>query len=173
MARDRERRQVTYTTHPWRQWHHRTVLVHWTTYRLLETRQRGEILFVNECLISLVVFFVFGNSQFQLQPGVSVTVHHHLTDGEEISSYKTRSVQPFWGDWVINIHTSSQTFSSIIWIRFIVFPQYGGLHVEVQLTEGATYITVRQYRDGHAPALLVNYTPYTVNVYEKENVNTR
>ncbi|XP_023933797.2 intermembrane lipid transfer protein Vps13 isoform X2 [Bicyclus anynana] len=51
--------------------------------------------------------------------------------------------------------------------------EFGGLHVEVQLSEGGTYVTVRQYRDGHAPALLVNYTPHSVNVYEKENVNVR
>ncbi|XP_026737163.1 vacuolar protein sorting-associated protein 13-like, partial [Trichoplusia ni] len=51
--------------------------------------------------------------------------------------------------------------------------EYGGLHVEVQLSEGGTYITVRQYRDGHAPALLVNFTPYDVTVYEKENVNVK
>ncbi|KAJ8733309.1 hypothetical protein PYW08_001607 [Mythimna loreyi] len=51
--------------------------------------------------------------------------------------------------------------------------EFGGLHVEVQLTEGGTYITIRQYRDGHAPALLVNYSPYTVTIYEKENVNTK
>ncbi|XP_039749833.1 vacuolar protein sorting-associated protein 13 isoform X2 [Pararge aegeria] len=51
--------------------------------------------------------------------------------------------------------------------------EYGGLHVEVQLSEGGTYVTVRQYRDGHAPALLVNYTPHGINVYEKENVNVR
>ncbi|CAG9559724.1 unnamed protein product [Danaus chrysippus] len=51
--------------------------------------------------------------------------------------------------------------------------EYGGLHVEVQLSEGGTYITVRQYRDGHAPALLVNYSKHSVTLYEKENVNTR
>ncbi|XP_063824261.1 intermembrane lipid transfer protein Vps13 isoform X2 [Ostrinia nubilalis] len=50
---------------------------------------------------------------------------------------------------------------------------YGGLHVEVQLSEGGTYITVRQYRDGHAPALLVNFTRFPVVVYEKENVNVK
>ncbi|CAH2105532.1 unnamed protein product [Euphydryas editha] len=51
--------------------------------------------------------------------------------------------------------------------------EYGGLHVEVQLSEGGTYVTVRQYRAGHAPALLVNYSPYAVHVLEKENVNVR
>ncbi|XP_028027252.1 vacuolar protein sorting-associated protein 13 isoform X3 [Bombyx mandarina] len=50
--------------------------------------------------------------------------------------------------------------------------EYGGLHVEVQLSEGGTYITIRQYRDGHAPALLVNYSPHAITVYEKENVNS-
>ncbi|CAG9795097.1 unnamed protein product [Diatraea saccharalis] len=50
---------------------------------------------------------------------------------------------------------------------------YGGLHVEVQLSEGGTYITIRQYRDGHAPALLVNYTQLPVTLYEKENVNVK
>ncbi|KAL0832908.1 hypothetical protein ABMA28_001052, partial [Loxostege sticticalis] len=50
---------------------------------------------------------------------------------------------------------------------------YGGLHVEVQLSEGGTYITVRQYRDGHAPALLVNFTEFPIVVYEKENVNVK
>lgn len=51
--------------------------------------------------------------------------------------------------------------------------EFGGLHVEVQLSEGGTYITIRQYRDGHAPALLVNYTPHNITVYEKENVNVK
>ncbi|XP_026322169.1 vacuolar protein sorting-associated protein 13 [Hyposmocoma kahamanoa] len=51
--------------------------------------------------------------------------------------------------------------------------EFGGLHVEVQTREGGTYITVRQYRDGHAPALLVNFTPHTITVYEKENVNVK
>ncbi|XP_059046157.1 intermembrane lipid transfer protein Vps13 isoform X1 [Achroia grisella] len=51
--------------------------------------------------------------------------------------------------------------------------EYGGLQVEVQLTEGGTYVTVRQYRDGHAPALLVNYTDHQITLYEKENVNIR
>ncbi|CAK1598970.1 unnamed protein product [Parnassius mnemosyne] len=51
--------------------------------------------------------------------------------------------------------------------------EYGGLHVEVQLSEGGTYVTVRQYRDGHAPALLVNFSPHTITVYEKENVNVK
>ncbi|KAI8424305.1 hypothetical protein MSG28_002855 [Choristoneura fumiferana] len=51
--------------------------------------------------------------------------------------------------------------------------RYGGLYVEVQLSEGGTYITVRQYRDGHAPALVVNYCPYTITVYEKENINVK
>ena len=52
-------------------------------------------------------------------------------------------------------------------------PQYGGLHVEVQLSEGGTYVTVRQYRAGHAPALLVNCTPHAVTLLEKDNVNVR
>lgn len=51
--------------------------------------------------------------------------------------------------------------------------EYGGLHVEVQLSEGGTYVTVRQYRDGHAPALLVNFTEHLITLYEKENVNVR
>ncbi|XP_049870372.1 intermembrane lipid transfer protein Vps13 isoform X3 [Pectinophora gossypiella] len=50
---------------------------------------------------------------------------------------------------------------------------YGGLHVEVALSEGGTYITVQQYRDGHAPALLINFSDFPVTVYEKENVNVR
>ncbi|XP_053604237.1 intermembrane lipid transfer protein Vps13 isoform X1 [Plodia interpunctella] len=51
--------------------------------------------------------------------------------------------------------------------------EYGGLHVETQLSEGGTYITIRQYRPGHAPALLVNYSPYPINIYEKMNVNIK
>lgn len=51
--------------------------------------------------------------------------------------------------------------------------EYGGLHVETQLSEGGTYITIRQYRDGHAPALLVNYTNFNISFYEKEDVNNR
>lgn len=54
-----------------------------------------------------------------------------------------------------------------------MYLQYGGLHVEVQMSEGGTSITIRQYKDGDAPALLVNYSPHTITVYEKENVNVK
>ncbi|KAI8442151.1 hypothetical protein MSG28_005760 [Choristoneura fumiferana] len=61
----------------------------------------------------------------------------------------------------------------LLLLRVLGSSDYGGLYVEVQLSEGGTYITVRQYRDGHAPALVVNYCPYTITVYEKENINVK
>lgn len=51
--------------------------------------------------------------------------------------------------------------------------QYGGINVDIQLTEGAIYISFAAYEEGMAPALMVNHTEFTINYWEKESVQVR
>lgn len=51
--------------------------------------------------------------------------------------------------------------------------KYGGVNVDVQITEGAVYITFAPYSPGLAPAIIVNHTEHTLNFWEKESVVVR
>nr|XP_022907872.1 vacuolar protein sorting-associated protein 13-like [Onthophagus taurus] len=48
--------------------------------------------------------------------------------------------------------------------------KYGGIHVDVQITEGAVYITFAKYEPGMAIALIINNTRNTLNIWEKDTV---
>lgn len=45
--------------------------------------------------------------------------------------------------------------------------QYGGVNVDVQMTEGAVYVTFSPYRPGMAPALILNHTDNALSFSEK------
>jgi len=45
--------------------------------------------------------------------------------------------------------------------------QYGGVNVDVQMTEGAVYVTFSPYRPGMAPALILNHTNDVLSFLEK------
>lgn len=47
----------------------------------------------------------------------------------------------------------------------------GGINVDIQLTEGAVYINLALYDKGMAPALLINNTPHTMNIWEKKSIH--
>lgn len=51
--------------------------------------------------------------------------------------------------------------------------QYGGINVDVQITEGAVYITFTPYKPGLAPALIINHTERIISFWEKESVTIR
>lgn len=51
--------------------------------------------------------------------------------------------------------------------------KYGGINVDVHVTEGAVYITFSSYHHGDAPALLINHTEKPITFWEKGNVNKR
>lgn len=51
--------------------------------------------------------------------------------------------------------------------------KYGGIHVDVHVTEGGIFITFNGYYPGDAPALLFNHTEYDISFWEKGNVNER
>lgn len=55
----------------------------------------------------------------------------------------------------------------------IFFLQYGGINVDVQVTEGGVYVTFTEYLNGDAPALIINHTKKLVRFWEKGNVNER
>ncbi|KAJ8973732.1 hypothetical protein NQ317_012871 [Molorchus minor] len=51
--------------------------------------------------------------------------------------------------------------------------KYGGINVDIQLTEGAIYINIAPYADGSAPALLVNHSDVEIKYWEKDSIQQR
>ncbi|XP_026298323.1 vacuolar protein sorting-associated protein 13 isoform X3 [Apis mellifera] len=51
--------------------------------------------------------------------------------------------------------------------------KYGGINVDVQISEGGIYISLSVYNHGNAPALIINHTPHTINFWEKGSLNIR
>lgn len=51
--------------------------------------------------------------------------------------------------------------------------KYGGINVDVHVTEGVIYITFTEYHPGDAPALIMNHTDESITFWEKGNVNGR
>jgi hypothetical protein len=50
--------------------------------------------------------------------------------------------------------------------------QFGGINVDVQLSESNNIINISGYRTGLAPALVINHTGYVVELWEKVNLPT-
>ncbi|XP_076249315.1 vacuolar protein sorting 13C isoform X2 [Calliopsis andreniformis] len=51
--------------------------------------------------------------------------------------------------------------------------KYGGINVDVQISEGGIYISLSVYTYGNAPALIINHTSHTINFWEKGSLNVR
>ncbi|XP_059615380.1 intermembrane lipid transfer protein Vps13 isoform X2 [Phlebotomus argentipes] len=51
--------------------------------------------------------------------------------------------------------------------------KYGGIYVDVSVTEGGTFVQFTEYFPGNAPALIVNHTDAVMSFWEKGNVNER
>ncbi|XP_039312283.1 vacuolar protein sorting-associated protein 13 isoform X2 [Solenopsis invicta] len=51
--------------------------------------------------------------------------------------------------------------------------KYGGINVDVQISEGGVYISMSAYSPGNAPALIINHTPHCINLWEKGSINIR
>ncbi|XP_011630655.2 LOW QUALITY PROTEIN: vacuolar protein sorting-associated protein 13 [Pogonomyrmex barbatus] len=51
--------------------------------------------------------------------------------------------------------------------------KYGGINVDIQINEGGIYISMSAYSPGNAPALIINHTPHTINLWEKGSINVR
>lgn len=49
--------------------------------------------------------------------------------------------------------------------------KYGGVNVDVHVTEGVIYITFTEYHPGDAPGLIMNFTDEDISFWEKGNVN--
>lgn len=64
-------------------------------------------------------------------------------------------------------------FREFIQFSTLLLAQYGGINVDVQVTEGGVYITFMQYHAGDAPALIINNTNQRISFWEKGNVNER
>ncbi|XP_076225482.1 vacuolar protein sorting 13C isoform X3 [Nomia melanderi] len=51
--------------------------------------------------------------------------------------------------------------------------KYGGINVDVQISEGGVYISLSIYTYGNAPALIINHTSHTIQFWEKGSLNVR
>lgn len=51
--------------------------------------------------------------------------------------------------------------------------KYGGINVDVHVTEGVIYITFTEYHLGDAPGLIMNHTDESITFWEKGDVNGR
>jgi len=51
--------------------------------------------------------------------------------------------------------------------------KYGGINIDVQISEGGIYISMSAYSPGDALALIINHTQYTINLWEKGSINVR
>ncbi|KAK9299460.1 hypothetical protein QLX08_007488 [Tetragonisca angustula] len=51
--------------------------------------------------------------------------------------------------------------------------KYGGINVDIQISEGGVYISLSAYSPGNAPALIINQTPHTIDFWEKGSLNVR
>lgn len=61
------------------------------------------------------------------------------------------------------MYSTSNFFSPLL--------KYGGVNVDVQVSEGGIYISFTAYHAGDAPALIINHTNEMIKVWEKGNVN--
>ncbi|CAK9800782.1 Intermembrane lipid transfer protein Vps13, partial [Anthophora quadrimaculata] len=51
--------------------------------------------------------------------------------------------------------------------------KYGGINVDIQISEGGIYISLSVYTPGNAPALIINHSSHTINFWEKGSLNIR
>lgn len=51
--------------------------------------------------------------------------------------------------------------------------KFGGICVDVQITEGAVYITFTAYQPGLAPALIINHSSKVMSLWEKQSITIR
>ncbi|XP_034937793.1 vacuolar protein sorting-associated protein 13 isoform X2 [Chelonus insularis] len=51
--------------------------------------------------------------------------------------------------------------------------KYGGINVDIQINEGGVYVSLSAYSPGNAPALIINHTSQTIDLWEKGSMNVR
>lgn len=72
---------------------------------------------------------------------------------------------------VLSSFYRDETMSSSLYV--ILSFQYGGINVDVQINEGGVYISMSEYNPGNAPALIINHTPFNLDLWEKGSMNIK
>ncbi|KAJ9578224.1 hypothetical protein L9F63_005554, partial [Diploptera punctata] len=92
---------------------------------------------------------------------------------------KAGECTPFWPrskeprkELRVRIHgttemSASFAYTTVHTTMLKLYNKHGGLNVDVQMTEGAVYVTFSPYEPGMAPALILNHTSFSVNMTEK------
>ncbi|XP_067012189.2 intermembrane lipid transfer protein Vps13 [Anabrus simplex] len=68
--------------------------------------------------------------------------------------------------------TAPFSYNSVYTVLLRLDNKYGGINVDIQMTEGAVYISFMSYGPGCAPALIINHTPVPISFSEKGSENS-
>lgn len=114
----------------------------------------------------------------------AVEVQEDRRPGDPWLCVNPDSCVPLWPritqDPMLRVKTADNTNASVPFHYVTVqttllrlFGRYGGINVDVQVTEGGTYIVFSEYHAGDAPALIINHTDRDLVFWERGNVNQR
>ncbi|XP_055538544.1 intermembrane lipid transfer protein Vps13 isoform X2 [Wyeomyia smithii] len=111
-----------------------------------------------------------------------VEVQEHLRPGDPWTRVKVDDCVPLWPyteeNRMLRVKASGQPeitapfkYTEVQCTLLQLKNRYGGINVDVHVTEGAVYITFTGYHVGDAPALLINHTNEEFAFREKGDVN--
>lgn len=69
--------------------------------------------------------------------------------------------------------SGSFSYSTVYTVLLRLDNKYGGLNVDVQMTEGGVYVSFTPYEPGLAPALVINHTSEIIKIWESDSSYTR
>ncbi|XP_039442815.1 intermembrane lipid transfer protein Vps13 isoform X7 [Culex pipiens pallens] len=111
-----------------------------------------------------------------------VEVQEHLRPGDPWTRVKVEDCVPLWPkteeNRMLRVRAVNSTqitapfkYTEVQCTLLQLKNRYGGINVDVHVTEGAIYITFTGYHAGDAPALLINHTSEEFAFKEKGDVN--
>lgn len=127
--------------------------------------------------ITFIPFYIATN-----KCDVLIELQEHSRPGDPWIKIEPNACIPFWPKSEIKkviLKVAGQTtvpfdYSEVQCILLkLEHNKYGGINVDVQVTEGGAFITFTQYNAGDAPGLLINHTNESITFQEKGNVNKK
>ena len=69
--------------------------------------------------------------------------------------------------------SGSFSYNTVYTVLLRLDNKYGGLNVDVQMTEGGVYVSFTPYEPGLAPALIINHTTEIIKIWESGSTYMR
>ncbi|EAT37516.1 AAEL010508-PA [Aedes aegypti] len=116
------------------------------------------------------------------QADFDIEVQEHLRPGDPWTRVKVNDCVPLWpkteDNRMLRVKAADQSqitapfkYTEVQCTLLQLKNRYGGINVDVHVTEGAIYITFTGYHPGDAPAMLINHTVEEFAFKEKGDVN--